>query len=405
MFIENSMLKYLIEVTFTDEKGRLNNVKRKKILFFIYQLGAGGAARTLLNITNHLDQTQFEPVIVTLNYNGSYERYLNDHVKLIKLNTKRLRSAIIPFAKLIRHERPDIVFSTIPNYNVIAILARLLSFTKTKTIVREAAYLGGTFKENTLLIMYGLFYRFANQVIALSNGVKDNLRKRYKVNPNKIHVIYNPVDLQTIHKQMSNGVIDENYRPLIHSQRKIIVTAGRLVKEKDQQTLIRAFAKVNEQIDSELLILGDGELKGELQQLAKNLQVEEHVHFIGFQENPYVYFHHADVFALSSISEGFGHVLVEALATGTLIVSTDCQPGAKEVLRDGEYGMIVEIGNADEMADHIVQTLTLSAEEKSDKIAKGYDRANEFAATNIVKQYEDVFIQAIETKSRSKDRR
>src|SRR5699024_2401897 len=96
-------------------------------------------------------------------------------IKLVKLNTKRLRSAIFPLAKVIRREQADIVFSTIPNYNTIAILARLFSFTKAKNIVREAAYLGGSLKENVKLFAYGRLYRFASKVIALSNGVKENI--------------------------------------------------------------------------------------------------------------------------------------------------------------------------------------------------------------------------------------
>src|SRR5690625_1516639 len=143
-------------------------MKKKKVMFFIYQMGSGGAARTLLNILNHMNEHEFEPILVTLNFNGNYETYLKSNIKFIKLDTKRLRSAIIPLAKLIRKERPHIVFSTIPNYNTIAILAKLLSRTKTKIIVREAAYLGGTFKENVQLRGYGLLYAFAKKVIALS---------------------------------------------------------------------------------------------------------------------------------------------------------------------------------------------------------------------------------------------
>lgn len=379
-------------------------MKRKKILFFIYQLGDGGAARTILNIANHLDQTTFEPIIVTLNYKGNYEHYLHADIPLVKLNTKRLRSAIFPLAKLIRHEKPHIVFSTIPNYSTIAILAKLLSFTKTKIIVREAAYLGGNLKENTSLLIYGLLYRFASRVVALSNGVKKNLQMRYKVNPHKIHVIYNPIDLDKINDQMNTGKIAEEHEQLFQTNRKVIITAGRLVKEKDQQTLIKAFAKVRKQIDSDLIILGEGPLKKTLQQLAEELDISAHVHFLGFLENPYIYFNRSDVFVLSSISEGFGHVLVEALATKTLVVSTDCKPGSDEVLNNGEYGMICQVGHAQEMAEKIIQSLQASKEEKAARITHGYARANEFSARAIVEQYEDVFTNVIDANEKTRQR-
>lgn len=115
-------------------RGRLNKLKKIKVIFFIYQMGAGGAARTMLNILNNMDRTKFTPVLVTLDYDGSYENYINEDIKFIKLKTKRLRSAILPLAKVIRTEKADIVFSTIPNYNTIAIAARVLSLDR-KSVV------------------------------------------------------------------------------------------------------------------------------------------------------------------------------------------------------------------------------------------------------------------------------
>src|SRR5690625_2643815 len=159
-------------------------------MFFIYRMGGGGAARTMLNLINHLDRTKFTPILVTLDFNYTYEQYVRDDVQFIKLPVKRLRQAIIPLSTLIRHEQPDLLFSTVPNYNTIAILAKLLSRTKTKIIVREAAYLGGSLKENIQLRSYGLLYRFAKKVIALSAGVKENLVARYGVKDKHIQVIY-----------------------------------------------------------------------------------------------------------------------------------------------------------------------------------------------------------------------
>ncbi|WP_052127189.1 glycosyltransferase [Pontibacillus litoralis] len=358
-------------------------------------MGAGGAARTLLNVINNIDRTKFEPVLVTLNYDGSYEQYIEPDVKFVKLNTQRLRSAIIPLSKVIRQESVDIVFSTIPNYNIIAILARLLSFTKAKNIVREAAFLGGTRSMNCKLLIYGLFYRFASKVISLSNGVKENLVERYKVNRDNIQVIYNPVDLRNIQQSIEQGTISEEHASIFSGNDKVIVTAGRLVKDKDQRTLLQAFAKVNARINSKLVILGEGELEEELKALALHLHIHEDVHFIGFQENPYVYFQQADLFVLSSIREGFGHVLAEALAAGTPVISTHCKPGAEEVLCGGEYGKLCEVGNSEQMAEFMYADLSMTKKEEIERINKGYKRASQFDAVTIVKQYEDVFRQTV----------
>ncbi|QKY70437.1 glycosyltransferase [Lentibacillus sp. CBA3610] len=380
-------------------------MKKVKVIFFIYQMGAGGAARTMLNIINNLDRAKFEPVLVTLNYNGSYEDDLKSDITFIKLDTKRLRSAIFPLAKVIRNEQADIVFSTIPNYNTIAILANLLSFTRAKNVVREAAYLGGTLSEDLKLRTYGMLYRFASKVIALSKGVKENVVSRYKVKPEKVHVIYNPVDVEGIRNQIQNGQIAPEHQDIFNDHAKVIITAGRLVSDKDHQTLIEAFADVNKQVYAKLVILGEGELEAELKAKAEALGVGDSVHFLGFQRNPYIYFEHADVFVLSSVREGFGHVLAEALATGTPIVSTNCRPGAAEVLNDGEFGVMCEVGNAQDMAAKLYETLTMDNEELAYMIDKGKKRANEFAATIIAGQYGETFIETIDQRGQELKKR
>lgn len=371
-------------------------MNKKTVIFFIYQMGGGGAARTLLNIINNIDRSQFHPILVTLDYNGSYEGYLNSDVTFIKIPTKRLRSAIFPLAKLIRQTRAQLVFSTIPNYNTIAILGRVFSFTRAKNIVREAAYLGGSPKENMKLRLYGLLYQLAGKVVALSNGVKENVVKRYHVPAEKIQVIYNPVDLETIREKSSSGEMLAEHQLIFSGDEKVIVTAGRLVDDKDHRTLLQAFAKVNETIKSKLVILGEGELEHELKQLAKELHIENRVYFFGFQTNPYVYFKQADLFVLSSKREGFGHVLAEALAVGTPIVSTANKPGAVEVLVHGKYGKLSPVGDANALAKNMIDVLELDDEERRIIINKGYERANEFNAKTIVKQYEEVFNQMID---------
>lgn len=361
-------------------------------MFFIYRMGGGGAARTMLNIMNHLDRTKFEPLLVTLDFTYTYEDYVREDIHFIKLPVTRLRQAIVPLAKLIREEKPDLLFSTVPNYNTIATLAKLLSRTKTKLIVREAAYLGGTAKENIKLKGYGLLYRAANCVIALSEGVKQNLINRYSLNEEQIKVIYNPVDLDHINNESKQSVEEQD---LFDGQKKIIITAGRLVAEKDHATLLRSFARIDRELNAHLVILGEGELEAELKQLAEELRIAERVSFLGFKQNPYAYIKRADVFTLTSTTEGFGHVLVEALALGLPIVSTRCNPGAEEILGDERYGMLADVGDIDAMTHNLERALTLPDDERETIISKGKMRADEFEAERIVEQYEHTFTNVL----------
>ncbi|WP_419893035.1 glycosyltransferase [Oceanobacillus kimchii] len=371
-------------------------VHRKKVVFFIYQMGSGGAARTMLNILNNIDLEAFEPVLVTCNYNGDYEKYLNEEIKFIKLPTKRLRSAILPLSKIIRDEKADIVFSTIPNYNIVAILARLLSFTKAKNIVREAAFLGGSKKMEVKLKIYGLFYLFAKKVVALSNGVKENIIEQYKVPSNKVCVIYNPVDIEGIELQTNINLLSKEHQSIFWGENKVVITAGRFVDDKDHITLIYAFQKLQEKVKANLVILGEGELEEKLTSLVKQLKIEDKVYFIGFQENPYVYFHHSDVFALTSKREGFGHVLTEALATGVPVVSTRAKPGAEEVLDSGKYGLLIEVGDIDALTSNLEKVLQWDEHQKKEVTELGLKRVKEFQASKIVKQYEQLFKETID---------
>lgn len=370
-------------------------MKKIKVLIFIYQMGGGGAARTLLNIINNLDRSRFSPVLVTLDFNGSYEKELRDDVVFIKLPTKRLSRSIWSLAKIIRSENIDIVFSTIPRVNTIAIFAKILSFSKAKSVIREADNLGGGFLTNLQLIGFGMVYKLSNQIVSLSEGVKENLVQRYKIKPTDIKVVYNPIDIQSINEKVRVKEMDAEHQMLFETKDKIIITAGRLVEQKDQMTLLRAFTKVNSQVRSQLIILGEGPLKDELVQEANKLKILDRVHFIGFQSNPYLYFNKADLFVLSSKHEGFSHVIAEALATGVPVVSTDCKSGPAEVLNRGEFGELCEVGNVEEMAEKILHILTLDKEQVTEIIANGYKRANQFDAKKIVRRYEETFLQVL----------
>ncbi|MDX8047088.1 glycosyltransferase [Gracilibacillus sp. S3-1-1] len=369
-------------------------MKKINIVFYIYQMGAGGAARTLLNIINNLDRDKFSPILVTLNYDGSYEHALKDDVKFIKLDTKRLSRSIFKLAKIIREEKVDIVFSTIPRVNTIAILAKIFSFTKAKNVVREADNLGGTQKENVQLLGFGLMYRLANQIVSLSEGVKNNLVDRYKVPRKSIEVVYNPVDVDNI-EQLANKEEDFQHASLFDTDDKIVITAGRLVPQKDQHTMLRAFAKVNEQTPSRLMLLGEGELYEELNELARELHIADRVHFLGFQQNPYVYFRHADLFVLSSKHEGFSHVIAESLATKTPVVSTNCKSGPSEVLDKGKYGLLSPVGDEQKLADNMLTVLQKNPQELQEIKDKGFERATFFHSSKIVRQYEQIFFDVL----------
>src|SRR5699024_6057760 len=165
-------------------------------------------------------------------------------------------------------------------------------------------------------------------------------------------------------------------------------------------TLLQSFANIKPELNAHLIILGEGELDEQLKQQAAALGISERVSFLGFKQNPYSYIKRADVFTLTSTTEGFGHVLVEALALGVPIVSTRCNPGAEEILGESTYGMLSDVGDVQSITQNLERALSLTDEERKKIILKGKKRANQFAADQIVEQYEQIFMQLLKKTKR-----
>ena len=194
----------------------------------------------------------------------------------------------------------------------------------------------------------------ADAIVAVSRGVAGEWSKAAHIPRDRITTIYNPVvgrDLPTLARTPLGHPWFEAGMP------PVILGAGRLVEQKDYPTLIRAFAAVRKQRPARLVVLGEGEHRGRLEALAANLGLAAHVSFTGFVANPFPYMARAGVFVLSSRWEGLGNVLIEALACGCPVVSTDCPSGPAEILEGGEYGRLVAVGDHAALAAAILATL------------------------------------------------
>ncbi len=198
-------------------------------------------------------------------------------------------------------------------------------------------------------------YPHADGVIAVSDGVRDDLLNTVGLKGVDVTRIYSG--------SVARQALERAREPLDHPwfgddrDRPVIVTVGRLVPQKDYDTLLRAFARVLEERPARLVIVGKGRDLPELEALADDLGIREHVDFAGFQANPYPWMARADVFALSSRWEGLVNVLMEALGLGTPVVSTDCPSGPREILADGRYGILVPMQDPDALAQGLLTTL------------------------------------------------
>lgn len=361
----------------------------------MYQLGGGGAEKTIMNIINTLDNNKFEIVLVLgTDKNNDYLYLVPEWIKVKHLYCSKLRYCFFRLRKTIIRENPDLIFTTMNPNNIMAVIAKYSSFKNIPIIIREANNRTESRKVSKInKVITTIIYGYSDKIVALSKGVKDDLVYNFNIDNKKIRIIYNPVDIAYINMLKDEKVDDLDFG----DSGKTIISVGRLEEQKDFFTLIKAFKLVLESIDAKLIILGKGSLEAELMKLCIDLGIEDKVTFYGFTNNPYKYVKKSDLFVLTSKWEGFGHVIVEAMAVGTPVVVTNCKSGPYEIIKDDEFGLLTEVGNQREIASSIVRLLQ-DGKMQLEYSEKGIQRANDFNSEKIVREYEELFTEVIKKK-------
>lgn len=375
---------------------------RAKIAFFLPSLEPGGAERNVVNLLKELDRENYEPSLVLAEKRGEFIKEVPKDVLIVDLNTSCSLWLFLKLRRYFQKEKPELFISTFPRFNIINLLAKIFSQTKTKIILTEQttiSLLSVTAKTWARRLMARFFLPFlvkflypqAKAIVCVSKGVAKDLIKIVPLE-NKIRVIYNPVVDTRIDKLTKTPV---NHSWFSNPEIPVILAVGRLIKAKDYPNLLRAFNKVLEKREARLVILGKGPEKEKLKNMAQNLDISKNVAFLGFQKNPYKYMKRATVFALSSFREGFGHVIVEAMACGLPVVSTDCPSGPGEIIEQGKNGILVPVGDERILAEAILKVLNNSS--LSQKLSQeGKKRAQYFSVERSCKEYEKLFQEILE---------
>lgn len=373
-----------------------------KIALFLPNLNGGGAERMLVNLAYGLAQYEVSIDFILGTFSGKYvEQVLNlpKNVKIIDLHAKRVIKCIPKLKNYLNEECPDILLSTLVHANICNIIAGKMSKTKTKIIIREANTFSVHEKNNKSLydkFIYKsarLIYKFADKIIAVSKGVKEDLINELNLKESKIDVIYNPVIDETI-TMKSNEKINLPF----DAKYPVIISAGRMVSQKDFPTLIKAFIKVLEKKEARLIILGEVDKNSidyeEVNQLMEKSVITDKVYLPGFVKNPFVYFNNSNVFVLSSKWEGLPGVLIQAMACGCSIVSTNCKSGPNEILDNGKYGSLVPIGDYNKMAEEIISKIENPTSRK-ELIKRAQDFNVKNSAENYINCFENVVNESI----------
>ena len=368
--------------------------RAEKIAILLPSLEGGGAERSMLNLATGFLAAGREVDIVLCQAKGAFLDEIPAGATMIELEATgglrarwiiaisnlqdffvRLRPVLLAkktapeitrirsLQRYIVASQPDVILSALPYANLSAIWAKELSGSRVPVIVSERIALlsycaapsnSRKWRWRYLPELVRRTYPKADRVIAVSDHVADELITTIGLHQDSVTTVHNPV-------------VDDNLRTraqqtlehpwFAQDEPPVILAAGRFTEQKDFATLIRAFAAVRADKEARLVILGEGRLRDDLEQLVCTLGIQADVCMPGFVENPFQYMARASVLVLSSAYEGLPGVLIQALACGCPVISTDCPGGSSEILEDGKYGALVSIGKADEMAKAILVEL------------------------------------------------
>jgi len=375
---------------------------KTKISILIYSLASGGAERQVSILLESL-QDKYDLTLVLMNDTIFYT--IPKDIKVVYLEKSKpvengFKKLIkLPFLgwkykKILKKNNIDISFSFMTRPNYINIFSKLFG-SKVKTIISERSHFSLQYSYNNLQSFINKIlvklYNYADMVIANSKGNAQDLRLSFNI-CTKIQTICNAIDIQKI-DILQSGAIN------VKTKKFVFVTIGRLDVGKNHQMIIDAMKSV----DAMLWIIGDGELKNNLELIIDNLKLKDRVKLLGRQKNPYKFLSKADCFVFASNHEGFPNVLLEALACGLPVISTDCKSGPREILSPSsdiwvqlqndielaKYGILTPVGSTLKLKE--AMKLIMNDNELRPKYKKqSKQRAEDFKIEKIIKQYEKI---------------
>lgn len=359
-------------------------------LFFTPSRGGGGVGKSMLDLAVALAEEGHRVDLLFSRAEGPYLRQIPHTINRIILTPRpggvrhiyallhrrqhmhRLLLAVLlartfrylpALVQYLQQQRPSALIAAKTYPNLAALWARRLAGGSTRIIISERTNLSqevrmrakqGKWHWHALPHIIRQVYPWADAIVAVSDGVADDLSRTTGLLRERVTTIYNPV--------VTRRLSEQAHQPLDHAwfvrgSPPVVLAAGRLESQKDFPTLLKAFAHVCAARDARLVILGEGKDRARLQACARRLGVAARVDLPGFVDNPFPYMARAAVFVLSSTHEGLPGVLIQAMACGCPVVSTDCPSGPKEILADGAYAPLITVGDDATLARAILAVL------------------------------------------------
>jgi glycosyltransferase involved in cell wall biosynthesis len=357
------------------------------VAIILHDLRGGGAERAMLRLAMGMIEAGRRVAVLLINCKGEYLKDVPAHLPLIDLKGGSVLGSIPALARWIATNHPKSILSALTHVNIAVLAATKLAGFKGNTVVSErnqisekAATARGLREKLTYRLAPSL-YRMSNAVVAVSQGVAEDVTEFTGLERRKVHFVHNPVFDETLLARAREAAphpwLAEEPR-----QSPVIIAVGRLHVQKDFPTLIRAFARLRERREARLIIFGEGVERPGLERLIEETGHGKDIDLPGFCSNPFAAMARADLQVLSSRWEGFPNVLVEGMSCGTAVVATDCPSGPREILDGGKYGPLVAMGDDAAMAEAMEHMLA-----QPDAGAICAERAKTFSVANAAERY------------------
>jgi glycosyltransferase involved in cell wall biosynthesis len=363
----------------------------KRLAIFVPSMVGGGAERAMLNLAQGIAERGYAVDLVLARAEGPYLVQVPGSVRVVDLKASRVLASLPALVRYLRREQPEAMLSAMCHANIIALWARRMAGVPKQVVVSERNTLSRSARHASnrrgrlMPQLSRRFYPWADGIVAVSKGVADDLAQVAGLPRERIQVIYNPVVTPELRQKAQAPLEHSWFEP---GQPPVLLAVGRLTVQKDFPTLIRAFAQVRQARPARLLILGEGQDRRGLETLVRQLGLERDVSLPGFIENPYPYMARASLFVLSSRWEGLPAVLIEALYCGAPLIATDCPSGPREILRAGQYGQLVPVGDATALAKAIETSL------EGETPRPPWESWRPFKLEAVVNQYINVLLES-----------
>lgn len=332
---------------------------KPSVVFLMHRFAGGGAERVTVLLANELAKRDYDVVFLMRHADGPFLSAVNDAITVVDLNELHEDDStiglILALSKAMIRLPNSFLFSVSLGMSVFAVLAKLLSLSRihlVPIIHNTMSHAEDKSLKNKIRLMRMLDF-LVDKTVTVSNAAREDYLHLTNIKPSKVVTIYNPVVSDELLRRLKYS----NTPPWPDTNVPVIVAAGRLESQKNYPLMIEAFRLLRRQRDARLIILGEGSQHSEIQRIIDNFGLSQYVKLYGFVDDPYDYFAHADCFLMTSRYEGLPTVMIEALACGCPVVSTDCPSGPREILQNGEYGSLVSMSPQD-IADAVSCTLS-----------------------------------------------